>query len=1532
MSRFLRLFCFVLALAPWSSIPAQTIAESVVPPDTAILELALPAGTRFKINDEPYRASTASETRVLPFRLLRPGQTATYQLEVQFADGEITQRTLALRGGERVRLPMRASRAPRPEIVVQTGEASGMVSAAFSPEGKRLLIGFNEMVFHLWDIESGTKLRMFRGLPADMSSLSVQVAFSQDGNLAMTDSFYEGPILWEVETGKRLRNFPGSFSAAALGPEGRRLAIARKTKQQEPSNLSIWNVETGLVAQSLNGHTDTVGTIAFSPNGELLLTGSKDKTAIVWDAESGEKKFVLREHGAQVSSAAFRSDGHLFLTGSDDGTAILWDTATGEKLRTFRGHKVKEKYADLGVKCVSFCPDGKRIVTGGSEPTAIEWNAKTGERLKTLDAGSVVAVSPDGRRLLARPDKNDWYALTLWDLETSAKLHTFDTRSDALRADTFSPDGHRLLTTSSWSTSMIWNLESGTLQSSIAGGGRSSLDGRRAVMKTQNNSIVVVDADTGLPLRTFNGIDDKSLTVGNVVTRYDTIINRFVTQDGSRFLTNVRKTVSDEDSERSFTLAAETVWDVDSGDKFVISNAFAFSPDGRRLLTTDSRTKATLWTWNANARTKLATLDIEVGGYSKDAVFSPDSRKLAARSSDGALTLWNAETGEKLNAINASSENHKWIFSPDSRRLVTTSVDDHGNSSDGVAKLWDVESGSGLRRFQGYGARFSADGRRLVTRRSIGRRHGDDGAIDVWDTETGSLLQTIADSANAGLYPIFTPDGGKLATQTTDWTTQFLDVATGDKLANLISVNDGKDWLVFTPEGLFDGSAAARQRVMFRVGGGLKVVPVDRFFQDFYYPGLLAAIMRGERPMPDVDLSGKLPPEIRIVSHEKLAGRRYVIETEAIDQGGGIDGPRLKFGSAFVLAEETERKADSVRRRFVVALNEGLNRFEVHAANRDAGATWESDPKVLTASFDEPVAKPKLHLLIVGVNRYASDPLQLRFPTGDVQRIAQLFKERGSALYEQVLVTSLLDEEATKPRILSAIRGIAQRCDSQDVFVACFAGHGSVLTNSKKNGNEADAGYYFLPHDVVAANAIEGGLSQWDLQNELLGIPALKRLVIFDSGQSGQALGVRRSTRSLAGLRGASERLSRATGAFSILAAPLSDKSREIPALGHGVLTYSLLAGMKGVKSGPLADQWIKTAEEDGVASTLEWFGFADRNARNLTREMFGETQDIAYTVSGNNFPILPVGRVSAGGQVAAVDSPRTETIAPPTNPIRRADAKSTVFVVTVGINQYKHEPLNLKLARQDAEAIAKLFQKRGKALHADVQITSLLDQQATRSNILATLAKVSQVATPEDMLVLFFAGHGTMVGQRYYFIPHEYQPGANNQEQDIRKQGLAADELADPLAEIKAKHRLLIFDTCSSGGAVQVGKTGTAYEFRGAVAGLSRGSGTFVIAATSAADEVPEPQALGHGFLTYSLLAGVSAAEGGPLQNSPIQSTHRDQTVHALDWIEFAARHVPRLSKKFYGHEQQVHSGGTGVSFPVLPLYDFRLDEPLAR
>lgn len=860
---------------------------------------------------------------------------------------------------------------------------------------------------------------------------------------------------------------------------------------------------------------------------------------------------------------------------------------------------------------------------------------------------------------------------------------------------------------------------------------------------------------------------------------------------------------------------------------------------------------------------------IVIGGKVENATISPDGRLLVASVLYGKVYIWNIQTQEIVDTIN-----------------VGTTV---------------------------RGLAFSADGKHLVL--------GAGNQVWVWNLEPRGLLRKMRTLVGIISSVSFACNGRFVLTSSEDeGATKIWDFTTGKELAKIITINRGKGWLVVTPEGLFDGSPEGRKKVFWRIGEGLNVVPVDRFFQDFYYPGLLAAIWKGERPLPKIQFGDKVPPTVRIVSPKKggaVDKGTVAIEVEVVDRGGGISGPWIRQNEMKVAVDKQAiRDGATLRQTFELLLVEGKNVIEIQAASADGA--WESEPARIVFDYQQPPRKSNLYIVSVGVGDYAGEDLDLKYARSDAEAMAELFASRGSALYENIYQTNLKNGDATKERILAAIRTVAGKASPRDMVILFLAGHGAMV----------DDQYYFLPGDFEAGDlkwdeaVARRALAALEVGRAITTVPALKRMLIFDTGQSG-VVAKETTSRNPFAFRGAIERLARSQGGFTIASCSSTKDAHEVSDLRHGVLTYSLLAGMKAANGGPLGNQWIEPDAEDRVVRVLQWFGFADSHVTQLTQEFFGCAQPVQHSSAGISFPVLPV-PVGCSSHSQTIENAHVEELRPVMATrfeIGGAADKADLYLVAVGINKYADSTLDLQYARPDAEAIVDLFLQRGKAIYEHVHIVPLLDEKATKQNILDTLAEVAKKAGPEDTLMLFVSGHGKMVGQRYYLITHEFTQGDGLLDAEVSSQCLPVDEIGDELSLIQAEKRLLVFDTCASGGALGL-KQGAAdpFAFRGAIDRLGAKQGTFAIAASAASEEAQEHASLGHGVLTYALLAGLDAVDTGPLNHRSVRMTRADGLVDVFQWFSFASGQGPRLMKQLYGREQFIQTSGKGISFPVLP------------
>ena len=174
--------------------------------------------------------------------------------------------------------------------------------------------------------------------------------YSPDGRRIVTASADRTARIWDAETAMQLAVLPahsGGVVTAEFSPDGRRIVTASVDR-----TARIWDAITGRPLAVLSGHDGEVLFAAFSPDGRRIVTASGDKTARIWDAASGEQLAVLTGHGEGLWSAAWSPDGRRIVTASDDRSARIWDADTTRQLAVTSGH-------DDAVTSAAFSPDGR---------------------------------------------------------------------------------------------------------------------------------------------------------------------------------------------------------------------------------------------------------------------------------------------------------------------------------------------------------------------------------------------------------------------------------------------------------------------------------------------------------------------------------------------------------------------------------------------------------------------------------------------------------------------------------------------------------------------------------------------------------------------------------------------------------------------------------------------------------------------------------------------------------------------------------------------------------------------------------------------------------------------------------------------------------------------------------------------------------------------------------------------------------------------------------------------------------------------
>ena len=227
--------------------------------------------------------------------------------------------------------------------------------------------------------------------------------------------------------------------------------------------------------------------------------------------------------------------------------------------------------------------------------------------------------------------------------------------------------------------------------------------------------------------------------------------------------------------------------------------------------------------------------------------FSPDGRILAI---GGVESKSNLDFAAMMNP--AAQKNRKSSKPQDPDEIMKNMKVE----AVGQVTLWDVASGTEIGALKGHGkgvtqVAFSRDGRLLAS-------SSTDNTIRIWDVAGRRELRTlIGHTANIESLD-FSPDSRLLASAGDDGGTFLWDANTGEHLLTLISLDDGGEWMVVTPQGLFDGTPAAWNQILWRYNHDtFNVAPIEWFFNEFYYPGLLGDVFAGKRPKVALDVSKK---------------------------------------------------------------------------------------------------------------------------------------------------------------------------------------------------------------------------------------------------------------------------------------------------------------------------------------------------------------------------------------------------------------------------------------------------------------------------------------------------------------------------------------------------------------------------------------------------------------------------------------------------------------------------------------------------
>lgn len=546
------------------------------------------------------------------------------------------------------------------------------------------------------------------------------------------------------------------INAVAYSPDGAWIAGAGAD-----SLILIWDVESGVVLRTLEGHSDGVTSLTFSPDGRWIASGSVDRTVRLWESASGLPVRTLKGHSEGITSVVFGPDGHWLASGSNDRTVRLWDPESGDRLRTLKGH-------EDGVTCLACGPDGRTLVSGSKDKTVRLWSPDNGRALRTLSGHdsdvTSLAFSWDGSLLTSGSlDRT----VRLWGGDGGSALRVLEA-ADPVKSLAIRADGRSLAIGSISGSVLLWRAK----------GSKTLPQSRNDEIETTKLASNVED----IQAISLAFSPDGTLLAGGFSSG-PTRLWSVVGAPRERALNSNQEVSSmclSGDGHRLACAADKLVrlWDATNGHGQLkldghqkVVTTLAFSPDGRLLASGDDQT---LRLWDLKTQGILSV--VRSGSRTVECLaFGPDGHWLASGSSD-TVRLWNGHGGELTLSWRPTSIDggvRSVAFNADGDLLAGALGD--GNvcvwATNSTHRLWVTER----RRAAGLCLAFSRDGYSLV----IGC---DDGSVRFLDAQTGRELQTLEGHTGRVTALAFSPDGNYLATGSADRTVRLWDTATGDLL------------------------------------------------------------------------------------------------------------------------------------------------------------------------------------------------------------------------------------------------------------------------------------------------------------------------------------------------------------------------------------------------------------------------------------------------------------------------------------------------------------------------------------------------------------------------------------------------------------------------------------------------------------------------------------------------------------------------------------------------------------------------------
>ena len=939
---------------------------------------------------------------------------------------------------------------------------------------------------------------------------------------------------------------------------------------QEPASPAVPAVE--FTVQT--GHTAEIQGLEYAANGKFFVSAGKDSTIKLWSPGGALIRtiragfwvnYLALSRDSQLLLAASRT-GNIFLLSldgrvihrfpdlpmregfisavalSDDNRQVAIATTKGLVLYRLEG-TVETRLQPVGdaseVESVLYTRDGS-LISGHPDGKLRFWTDE-GKLLRTVAAQEypikTLALSPDGKTLatagtpyfFAEIPKNLKPVTKLWDLEGNPQGQFSSQFTQCLR---FSADGTSLVSGGRSDNRVNIYRRSGELLRTITVGTGDRRSPYLIALAPDGRTLITADDNIdppGLELWNIDGVFERNLLglsgpMTNVATSPDG--NFIVTLSADRLVRiwslTGRLTASlpgHKQYSTGLAYAPNGMYFASGGDEVILwsrfgqkldeftgfrnsAGALAFSPDSRFLFCGDGGGLVHIYDLQQKSVRHLKAHDGRVTALAID----PSGKYFATGSAREEVRIWNFEgklQGESRfdpKVVRPIGPAYSLAFSPEGDKLVAATTNPEKSLQVFDLKAQPLEAIKVPNSHWGGAIAFSKSGRWLATT--------SNNTVIVWDWPSRKLVRVLKGHGDFIEGLSFTPDEQHLVTAGHDATTRVWRLDNGYSMALLAH---GGDWIVYTPDGYFDGSHYGGDLVA--ITRGLDTFGVDQFALQLNRPDLILSRMgigsaefiehlrsRYQRRLERSGFHLSAPglaletPEVHLVE-AKQEGKFAQVAAQLIDQHYPLQSYQIYVNNVPIFRGQGKPVTGlDTRVSERIELGQGDNKIEISAFNSQGGEALRAHWSTIYRP-DSQAPKGDLYYIGFGVSHYRNPALNLQFAHKDVLDLGAAF-ERYTGSFRHVIAKTYIDDAVTRDNLLKAAE-LLKNAGVDDTVVILVSGHGAYDLSK-------DATYYYGTYNIDIKNLAATAVSFDEIESLLGDIAPRRKLLLLDTCESGE--------------------------------------------------------------------------------------------------------------------------------------------------------------------------------------------------------------------------------------------------------------------------------------------------------------------------------------------------------------------------------------------------------------------------------------------